>query len=207
MEILCCLWDEQLRSARVFTRVYQKHNCLLYLPYVFGICRWCYWLQFCWVLRFHGLGFVGLLRLWREMYDAWVCHDFEWNISCMGLPRLWVRCSVHGSTTTLSKCKVRGSAMTLSEMSCVGLPQLWLRCSVRGSTTTLSKCKVCGSAMTLSEMSCMGLPQLWLWCVFHKTNSVSSTYKRGSEQNLLLSSVDYGKVHKAFVSWELQLLP
>ena len=28
---------------------------------------------------------------------------------------------------------------------------------------------------------------------FCKTNSVSSTYKRGSEQNLLLSSVDYGK--------------
>ena len=29
--------------------------------------------------------------------------------------------------------------------------------------------------------------------MFCKTNSVSSTYKRGSEQNLLLSSVDYGK--------------
>ena len=28
---------------------------------------------------------------------------------------------------------------------------------------------------------------------FCKTNSVSSTYKRGSEQNMLLSSVDYGK--------------
>jgi hypothetical protein len=46
----------------------------------------------------------------------WVCHDFEWNISCMGLPRLQVRCSVRGSTTTLSKCKVRGSATTLSGM-------------------------------------------------------------------------------------------
>ena len=28
---------------------------------------------------------------------------------------------------------------------------------------------------------------------FCKTNSISSTYKQGSEQNLLLSSVDYGK--------------
>ena len=38
-----------------------------------------------------------------------------------------------------------------------------------------------GSTMTLIVM------------YFCKTNSVSSTYKRGSEQNLLLSLVDYGK--------------
>ena len=92
---------------------------------------------------------TGLPRLWvkyelygftmtsSEMWSAWICHNFEWNMSCMGLPWLWVRYSVRGSATTLSKIWVAWVYHDFEwDIVCVDLPRLWV------------------------NVRCVGLPQL-----------------------------------------------
>ena len=89
---------------------------------------------------------------------------------------------MHGSATTFSEIWVVWVYHDFKwDVKCVDLPQLWVKYELHGSTTTLSEI---WSAWIYRSFDCDA---------FFKTNSVSSTYKRGSEPNLLLSSVDYGK--------------